>query len=509
MISKTLSSAVLGVDAYIVDVEVDIAMGLPQFTTVGLPDGAVRESKERVRSAIKNCGYGFPARRITVNLAPADIKKDGSYFDLPISLGIISAANQGMFYDLDNYLILGELSLDGKVKPIKGALPAAISARKNKLKGIILPKQNAKEAAVVKGIDVYPVSSLHDVVGFFSRKSTLKKEEVDIDSFFKQNEKYDVDFKDVKGQQHAKRALEVAASGSHNVLMIGSPGTGKTMIARRIPTILTDISFEEALETSKIYSVTGLLPKNSSFISQRPFRSPHHTISDAGLIGGGAIPRPGEVSLAHNGVLFLDELPEFKKNVIEVLRQPVEDGKVTISRATTSITYPSDFMLVSAMNPCPCGYLGDRKKECTCTPIQVQRYRSKVSGPLLDRFDIHVEVPSVDYKDLADNKEIEGSKAIRKRVNEAREVQQRRFKDHHIFSNSQMFPALRKKFCNPNKDCHKLLETAIDKLGLSARAYDRILKVSRTIADLDKSESIKTIHISEAIQYRSLDRVVI
>lgn len=509
MISKTLSSAVLGVDAYIVDVEVDIAMGLPQFTTVGLPDGAVRESKERVRSAIKNCGYDFPARRITVNLAPADIKKDGSYFDLPISLGIISAANQNMFYDLDKYLILGELSLDGKVKSIKGALPAAISAKKNKLKGIILPKQNSKEAAVVNGIDVYPVNTLHEVVEFFSRKSTLKKEKVDIDAFFKQRDIYQVDFKDVKGQQHVKRALEVAASGSHNVLMIGSPGTGKTMLARRIPTILTEISFEEALETSKIYSITGLLPKNSSFISRRPFRSPHHTISDAGLIGGGAIPRPGEVSLAHNGVLFLDELPEFKKNVIEVLRQPVEDGKVTISRATTSITYPSDFMLVSAMNPCPCGYLGDRKKECTCTPIQVQRYRSKVSGPLLDRFDIHVEVPSVDYKDLSDNKEIEGSKAIRKRVNDAREIQKRRFNNLNIFSNSQMLPSLTKKYCIPDKDCHKLLETAIDKLGLSARAYDRILKVSRTIADLDKSESIKTTHISEAIQYRSLDRVVI
>lgn len=509
MISKTLSSAVLGVDAYIVDVEVDIAMGLPQFTTVGLPDGAVRESKERVRSAIKNCGYDFPARRITVNLAPADIKKDGSYFDLPISLGIISAANQNMFYDLDKYLILGELSLDGKVKSIKGALPAAISAKKNKLKGIILPKQNSKEAAVVNGIDVYPVNTLHEVVEFFSRKSTLKKEKVDIDAFFKQRDIYQVDFKDVKGQQHVKRALEVAASGSHNVLMIGSPGTGKTMLARRIPTILTEISFEEALETSKIYSITGLLPKNSSFISRRPFRSPHHTISDAGLIGGGAIPRPGEVSLAHNGVLFLDELPEFKKNVIEVLRQPVEDGKVTISRATTSITYPSDFMLVSAMNPCPCGYLGDRKKECTCTPIQVQRYRSKVSGPLLDRFDIHVEVPSVDYKDLSDNKEIEGSKEIRKRVNDAREIQKRRFNNLNIFSNSQMLPSLTKKYCIPDKDCHKLLETAIDKLGLSARAYDRILKVSRTIADLDKSESIKTTHISEAIQYRSLDRVVI
>lgn len=509
MISRTLSSAVLGVDAYIVDVEVDIAMGLPQFTTVGLPDGAVRESKERVRSSIKNCGYDFPARRITVNLAPADIKKDGSYFDLPISLGIISACNNRQFSGLNNYLILGELSLDGKVKPIKGALPAAISARENGLEGIILPEENAKEAAVVKGIDVFAVKNLHEVVEFFSGKAGLEKVKIDLDSFFKQQKNYAIDFSDVKGQQHVKRALEVAASGGHNVMMIGSPGTGKTMLARRIPTILTEISFEEALETSKIYSVIGQLPKDSSFISRRPFRSPHHTISDAGLIGGGAVPKPGEVSLAHNGVLFLDELPEFKKNVIEVLRQPVEDGRVTISRAITSITYPSNFMLVAAMNPCPCGYLGDRKKECTCTPIQVQRYRSKVSGPLLDRFDIQVEVPSVDYRELSNNSKTENSDSVRKRVNNSRNIQSKRFRNENIFSNSRMTPSMTRKYCRLDEGCKKLLETAIDKLGLSARAYDRILKVSRTIADLDRSKEIQTIHISEAIQYRSLDKVAI
>ena len=506
MISKVLSAAVLGVDAYLVEVEVDISSGLPHFTTVGLPEGAVRESKERVRSAIKNCRYEFPQRRITVNLAPADIKKEGSYFDLPISIGILAASGLVKTEFLNQYLFTGELSLDGKIKIVKGVLPAALLAKKKGLTGVIVPKGNSLEAAVVDGVDIIAVDTIQEVVEFILGREVIQPIKVDIGKIFKKRGAYSLDFDEVKGQQHVKRALEVAASGGHNVLMIGSPGSGKTMLARRIATILPDITFDEALETSKIYSVSGLLPKNESFVATRPFRNPHHTISDAGLIGGGAYPKPGEVSLAHNGVLFLDEFPEFKRNVIEVLRQPLEDGRVTIARAMTSITYPSSFMLVAAMNPCPCGYYGDLGKQCVCSYYQIQKHRSKMSGPLLDRFDIHIEVPSLDYKKLTENKVEEPSEQIRKRVNIARLAQKRRFKGADVYSNSQMTPKLVKELCFPNSEGVKLLISAIKKLGLSARAYDRILKVARTIADLDGACDVASHHISEAIQYRSLDR---
>ncbi len=495
----------VGIDGYLVEVEVDISPGLPAFSTVGLPEGAVKESKERVKAAIKNSGYPFPSDRITVNLAPADVKKEGSAFDLPIALGILAATGVLAPHSHVDYLFLGELSLDGGIRPVKGVLPIAVKAKEEAVRGIFVPKANAPEAAVVQGIPIFAASSLCDVVDHLTGSAEINPFEVDLHQIF-HPPVYEEDFLDVLGQESAKRALEIAAAGGHNLVMIGPPGSGKTMLAKRLPSILPPLTFTEALETSKIYSVMGLMPEGEGLITQRPFRSPHHTISDAGLIGGGQNPRPGEVSLANNGVLFLDELPEFRKNVLEVLRQPMEDGKVTISRASARITYPARFMLVAAMNPCPCGFLGDQKRQCRCSIQQIHRYRAKISGPLMDRIDIHLEVPAVPYRDLAGQSRGASTQDMRARVMEARKRQGRRFKGRPFKSNAGMRSSDLKKYCPVDEASSRLLERAVDKLGLSARAHARILKVARTIADLEGSEAITSAHIAEAIQYRTLDR---
>jgi magnesium chelatase family protein len=505
MLAKILSSAVIGIDAYIVEVEVDISQGLPSFSTVGLPEGAVRESKERVKTAIKNSGYHFPADRITVNLAPADIKKEGSGFDLPMAVGILAATDLVERSSCWGYLFLGELALDGLIRPVRGVLPMAIAVKDFGLKGLFLPEDNAPEAGVVEGIQIYPVKSLSELVQTLRGISKIPSFHVDINALF-ERQNFDLDFRDVRGQENGKRAMEIAAAGGHNLIMIGPPGSGKTMLAKRLPSILPSLSFDESLQTSKVYSVMGLMPDGLGLVTVRPFRSPHHTISDAGLIGGGQNPKPGEVSLAHNGVLFLDELPEFRKNVLEVLRQPMEDGHVTISRANSSVTYPADFMLVAAMNPCPCGFLGDPKRECLCSLVQVHRYRSKISGPLLDRIDIHLEVPPVPYKDLSSGQDGASSEDMSRRVMKSREIQRLRSQRKGGYHNARMNGRDIKKYCRIDTEGTNLLERAMERFGLSARAHARILKIARTIADLEESPDIRPAHLAEAIQYRTLDR---
>ena len=514
MIAKTFSATVLGIDAHLIEVEVDVTVGMSVFNIVGLPDGTIKESRDRVLSAVNNSGFSFPVRRVVVNLAPAPLRKIGSGFDLPIALALLGT--MGLFppENLRRAMVVGELSLDGEIRPVRGILPVAVATRDHQLEQLILAKANEAEAAVVEGIRIVPVSTLSEVVQYLKGDLEITPVDYEPQSLFLQEQIHEEDFQDVKGQEHVKRALEVAAAGSHNLLMLGPPGSGKTMLARRMSTILPPLSFDEALECTKIHSIAGLIPSGKALISERPFRFPHHTISQAGLVGGGSIPSPGEISLSHNGVLFLDEFPEFPRATLELLRQPLEDGSLTISRAAMSLEFPCKFMLLASMNPCPCGYhgaptgQGENRRECNCPPQQIQKYRAKISGPLLDRIDIHLTVPAVEYEKLAEAREGESSKNIRERVVRSRQIQQERFRNSSTRNNSGMTHKELESHAQLSDASRKMLEQAMTKMGLSARAYDRILKVARTIADLAELENIDTLQVAEAIQYRNLDRPI-